>query len=65
MFRPSFIISHVSGGNADLHIVDTAGHFSAPSFLDLNRKSYGQSVDGIWLAFLQICLLHTLDFATD
>ena len=38
-------------GKAVLHIIDTATRFSAATFLDAHGSSYGQSVDGIWLAF--------------
>lgn len=38
---------------AVLHVVDTATRFSAATFLDSNGESYGQSVEGLWLAFVQ------------
>ena len=39
-------------GKAVLHIVDTATRFSAATFLDSHGEKYGQSVEGIWLAFV-------------
>ena len=39
-------------GKAVLHIVDTATRFSAATFLDANGGEYGQSVEGIWKAFI-------------
>ena len=38
-------------GKALLHIVDTATRFSAAAFLD---EDFDQSVEGIWLVFIQI-----------
>ena len=39
-----------------LHVVDTATRFSAATFL----KEYGQSVEGIWLAFIEAwCTIYT------
>ena len=47
-------------GKAVLHIIDTATRFSTATFLDAHSSSYGQSVDGIWLAFLETwCTLYT------
>ena len=44
-------------GKALLHIVDTATRFSAAAFLD---DDFNQSVEGIWLAFIQIwCTMYT------
>ena len=44
-------------GKALLHIVDTATRFSAATFLD---GDFDQSVEGIWLAFIQAwCTLYT------
>lgn len=40
-------------GKAILHIVDTATRFSAACFLDSAGMDYGQSVDGVWTAFIQ------------
>lgn len=40
-------------GNAILHIFDIATHFSSATFLDVEGKKYGQSVDRIWLSFVQ------------
>jgi len=39
---------------AILHIVDTATRFSAACYLDSNGAEYGQSLEGIWLAFVNI-----------
>ncbi len=45
---------------AVLHIVDTATRFSAATFLDSHGETYGQSVDGIWLAFCMTwCTMYT------
>lgn len=41
-------------GKSVLHIVDTATRFSSATFLDAHGKSYGQSVEGAWLAFVMI-----------
>ena len=41
-------------GKAVLHVIDTATHFSAAKFLDSHGKTYGQTAEGIWLAFLDI-----------
>ena len=39
-------------GKAIPHIVDTATRFSAATFLDSEGEKFGQSVDGIWTAFV-------------
>jgi hypothetical protein len=39
--------------SAILHAVDTATRFSASTFLDKHGYAYGQSVDGVWAAFLE------------
>jgi hypothetical protein len=41
-------------GSAVLHVVDTATRFSAAGFLDDHGAAYGQSVNGVWLAFIEI-----------
>jgi transposase InsO family protein len=41
------------GGKAVLHIVDTATRFSAATFLDSHTATYGQSVEGVWLALIE------------
>lgn len=53
-------------GDAFLHVVDTATRFSATTFLDWKphsdgpEKDYGQSVDGVWEAFIECwCTLYT------
>ena len=47
-------------GKAILHIVDSAIRFSSAIFLDSQGQNYGQSVNGIWLAFLESwCILYT------
>ena len=47
-------------GKAILHIVDTATRFSSAIFLDSQGNNYGQSVNGVWLAFLEAwCTLYT------
>ena len=47
-------------GKAVLHIIDTATRFSAATFLDSHGETYGQSVDGIWLAFCMTwCTMYT------
>lgn len=38
---------------AVLQIVDTATRFNAATFLDSNGETYGQSVEGVWFAFIQ------------
>ena len=46
-------------GKPVLHIVDTATRFSAATFLDAHGEEYGQSVEGIWKAFIETwCLLY-------
>jgi hypothetical protein len=40
-------------GSAIWHVVDTATRFSASTFLDKHGYAYGQSVDGVWAAFLE------------
>jgi hypothetical protein len=40
-------------GSAVLHVVDTETRFSAPGFLDDNGAAYEQSVNGVWLAFIE------------
>jgi hypothetical protein len=40
-------------GQAVLHVVDTATRFSAVTFLDSYNGSFGQSVEGVWLALIQ------------
>ncbi len=47
-------------GKAVLHIVDTATRFSAATFLDSNGSTYGQSVEGVWMAFTHTwCTMYT------
>ena len=47
-------------GKALLHVVDTATRFSNATFLDSSDQNYGQSVEGIWLAFLECwCSMYT------
>lgn len=53
-------------GDAFLHVVDTATRFSATTFLNAEphsigpEKDYGQSVDGVWEAFVECwCTLYT------
>jgi hypothetical protein len=41
-------------GSDFLQVVDTATRFSAAAFLDYHGASYGQSVRGVWLAFIEI-----------
>ena len=44
-------------GKALLHIFDSATRFSSAAFLD---KDFDQSVEGIWLAFIQVwCTMYT------
>ena len=38
-------------GKAVLHVIDTTTHVSAATFLHSYGKKYGQTADGIWLAF--------------
>jgi hypothetical protein len=56
-------------GTAVLHVVDTATRFSAAAFLDAHNETYGLSVHGIWLAFLDIwctlCVGYPNRFRTD
>ena len=40
-------------GKAVLHVIDTATRFSSAIFLDAHGATYGQSVEGIWLAFVE------------
>lgn len=40
-------------GNPVQHIKDTASNFSAATYLDSNAETYGQTVEGICLAFVQ------------
>jgi hypothetical protein len=40
-------------GQAVLHVVDTATRFSSATFLDSHNGSFGHSVEGIWLAFIE------------
>lgn len=43
-----------------LHIVDTATRFSAATFLDTNGAEYGQTIEGIWQAFIDTwCTTYT------
>jgi hypothetical protein len=42
-------------GSAALHVVDAATRFSAAVFLDDHGASYGQTVHGVWLSFIDIC----------
>lgn len=47
-------------GKAFLHVVDTSTHFSAATFRDAHGDSYGQSVNGVWLAFVMIrCTIYS------
>ena len=47
-------------GKAILHIVDTATRFSSAIFLDSQGNNYGQSINGVWLAFIEAwCNLYT------
>jgi hypothetical protein len=47
-------------GGAVLHIIDTATRFSSSTFLDKYNSNYGQSVDGIWTAFIETwCTAYT------
>ena len=39
-------------GKAVLHVIDTATRLSSAIFLDAHGATYGQSVGGIWLAFV-------------
>jgi hypothetical protein len=40
-------------GQAVLHVVDTATRFSAATFPDSHNGSFGQSVEGVWLALIE------------
>jgi transposase InsO family protein len=40
-------------GQAVLHVVDTATRFSAETFLYSHNGSFGQSVEGVWLALIE------------
>lgn len=40
-------------GSTIIHIVDTTNHFSAATFLGPSGGSYGQTVDGVWIALVQ------------
>lgn len=45
---------------AILHVVDTATRFSAATFLDTNEATYGQTIEKIWRAFVDIwCTAYT------
>ncbi len=47
-------------GKATLHIIDTATRFSAATFLDSHGENFGQSVEGVWMAFVNTwCLMYT------
>lgn len=37
-----------------LHVVNTATRFRVATFFDSNGKTYGQTVEGIWLSFAQM-----------
>jgi hypothetical protein len=41
-------------GKAVLHVIDSPTRFNATTFLDSHSKSYGQSSNGIWDAFIDI-----------
>lgn len=43
-------------GRAIFYIVDTATHFSAATFLYSHGEIYGQTVEGISLAFVMTCV---------
>ena len=46
---------------AVLHVIDTATRFSSTIFLDAHGATYGQSLEGIWLAFVEAwCTLYTV-----
>ena len=49
-------------GKAVLHVIDTATRFSAATFLDSHGQNYGQSTEGIWLAFLEIWCIPYLGY---
>jgi hypothetical protein len=40
-------------GQAVLHVVDTAKKLSAETFLDSHNGSFGQSVEGVFLALIE------------
>jgi hypothetical protein len=40
-------------GQAVLHVVDTVTRFSAATYLDSHNGSFGQSVEGVWLALIE------------
>jgi hypothetical protein len=40
-------------GQAVLHVVNSATRFSAATFLDSHNGSFGQSVEGVWLALIE------------
>jgi hypothetical protein len=47
-------------GKAVLHVIDSATRFKAATFLDSHSESYGQRLDGIWDAFIDIwCSIYT------
>lgn len=46
------LLSMIVDEKAILHIVDTAAHYSATTILDFYGETYGQTVEGIWLAFV-------------
>lgn len=47
-------------GKTALRIIDSATRFSAASFFDSNRETYGQTVDGEWMAFVMTsCTMYT------
>lgn len=47
-------------GDAALHAMDTATRFCASTHLEKNVLVYGQSVEGIWAAFVESwCTLYT------
>jgi hypothetical protein len=43
-------------GQAVLHVADTATRFSAATSLDSHNGSFGQSVEGVWLALIETWL---------
>ena len=47
-------------GKAVLYVIDTATRLSSAIFLDAHAATYGQSIEGIWLAFVKAwCILYT------
>ena len=47
-------------GKAVPHVIDTATRFSSAIFLDAHGATYGQSVEVIWLAFVEAwCTMYT------